>query len=231
MTAITNIPGANQFVLQEAISAYSDEAYTNARKLSGTGVVGGNPLIQTDTETFIGQIRWFKPLTPVINIASLTDSTSGTVTNYSSAFLRYVKTVRTHGANKVNLQSIVTQQDGLAKVGRDFGETKAQDEQNAIQAVLKGVAVSEALRGAASSSGSTGLGGQTFYNDPADPKYGFYVDLGASTVVTNASAGNIGAARAEGFLNAIGMAYKDYEPPYMYLVVDPATLPRFVQQT
>jgi hypothetical protein len=224
MTAVTNIPGANQFVLQEAISAYSDEAYTNAKKLSGTGIVGGNPLIQTDTETYIGQIRWFKPLTPTINVASLTDATPGTATTYASAFLRYVKTVRTHGAQKVNLSQIVTQQDGLAKIGRDFGETKAQDEQNALQAVIKGVAISEALRGAGAASGGAGLGGQTFYNDPTNGAYGFYVDMGASPLVTAAAPGNIGAARAEGFLNAVGMAYKDYEPPYMYLVVDPATL-------
>ena len=38
MTARTNIPGADNFVLQESITAYSDEAYTNARKLSGTGI-------------------------------------------------------------------------------------------------------------------------------------------------------------------------------------------------
>ena len=224
MTVKTNLAGADNFVLQEAISAYSDEAYTNARKLSGTGIVGTNPNINTNTETFIGQVRWFKPINPVINVASLTDAANGTGSNYSSDFLNYVKTVRTHGAEKVNLQTVVTQQDGLAKIGRDFGETKAQDEHNAILSVLRGVAISEALNGSATGSGATGLGGQTFDNDPTNKRYGFYVDLGANKTVVDASAAIQGAARAEGFLRAFGMAYKDYEPEFAYLVTSPETV-------
>lgn len=212
------VAGASQFVLQNAISAYSDEAYTNARKLSGTGIVGDNPNIDTSTETFIGQVRWFKPLNPTINVASLTDATDGTPTDYGSDFLNYIKTVRTHGAKKVNMQQVVTQQDGLAKVGRDFAETRAQDEHNAILAVCKGVAISEALYGAGSASGQAGLGGQTFDNDPTSKRYGFYVDLGSSKPVDS---DHQGAARAESFLKAFGMAYKDYEPEYAYLVTSP----------
>jgi|GEM_PF-2338505 len=221
MTVITNLSGAEQFVLQESISAYSDEAYTNARKLSSTALVGSNPNIDPTTETFIGQVRWFKPLNPQINVASLTDSTEGSKTNYSSDYLTYIKTVRTHGAEKVNLQQVVTQQDGLAKIGRDFGETKAQDEHNAVLSVLKGVALSEVLYGAASASGQAGLGGQTFDNDPTSLRYGFYVDLGSAKPVVAPSVAVQGASRAEGFLNAVGMAYKDYEPEYFYLVVSP----------
>ena len=218
------IAGASQFVLQSTIGAYADEAYTNARKLSGTGIVGPNPNIDTSTETFKGQVRWFKPLNPTINTASLTDSANGATTDYSSDFLEYIKTLRTHGAKKVNMQQVVTQVDGLAKIGRDFAETRAQDEHNAILAVLKGVAISEALNGAASGSGQTGLGGQTFDNDPSDKRYGFYVDLGANKNVVAASASVQGAARAEGFLQAFGMAYKDYEPEYAYLVCSPETI-------
>jgi hypothetical protein len=77
MTAKTDFAGATTFVLQSTIGAYSDEAYTNARKLSGTGIVGSNPNIDTSTETFIGQVRWFKPLNPVINVASLTSAAVG----------------------------------------------------------------------------------------------------------------------------------------------------------
>lgn len=213
--------GASNYLLQASITAYSDEAYTNAKKLSGTGIVGTDAKIDTSTETFIGQMRWFKPLNPVINVASLTDATKGTPTTYASEFATYIKTVRTHGAEKVNLQHIITQDDGLAKVGRDFAETRAQDEHNTLFAVMKGVAISEALLGSASGSGSTGLGGQTFDNDPTDKKYGFYVDLGAATPVIAATSAVQGAARAEGFLRAFGMAYKDYEPAYAYLVVSP----------
>lgn len=224
MTIRSDVGGATNYVLQEAIGAYSDEAYTNARKLSGTGIVGPNPEIDRNSETYIGQLRWFKPMTPTINVASLTVSTDGATSSYSSDYLKYVKTVRTYGGTKVNLQKVVTQDDGLAKIGRDFAEHRAQDEHDALLAVLRGVMISEAINGAAVGGGGTGLGGQTFDNDPTDMKYGMYVDLGAASVVTSAAAGNIGAARATGFLNAFGMAYKDLEPDYAYLVTSPEVM-------
>ena len=227
MGATTTVDGVENYVLQETIGAYSDEAYTNAKKLVGTGITQASNEIDTNTETFIGQTRWFKPLTPVINVASITDPTDGTVTPHSTDFLEYVKTVRTHGAEDVNMKKVITQQDGLAKVGRDFAETRAQDEHNAILSVLRGVAVTEALNGAATGSGQAGLGGQGFDNDPSDARYGFYVDLGASKPVVAASASVQGAARAEGFLQAYGMAYKDYEPAYMYLAASPEVMASF----
>jgi hypothetical protein len=228
----TDVAGATNEVLQEAISAYSDEAYTNARKLSGTGIVGTNEKIDRNTETFIGQVRWDKPLNPAINVASLTDNSDGTKTTTSTDYLRYVKTVRTHGAEKVNMKEVVTQRDGLAKIGRDFGETRAQDEHNALLSVLKGVAISEAINGAAAGSGATGLGGQTFENDPTDSKYGFYVDLGASIkpilAYDNTKASmEQGAQRAEAFLQALGKGWKDYELPYYYLITSPSMMASF----
>jgi len=219
-----NIPGVDNYVLQSTLGAYSDEAYTNAKKLSGTELVSGNPEIDTSTETFVGQMRWYKPLNPTINIASLTDPTAGVTTSFDSDYLTYVKTVRTHGASKVNMASVVSQQDGLAKIGRDFGETRAQDEHNSILSIMKGVAISEVMYGAAAASGQAGLGGQTFENDPADKRYGFYVDMGAAKVVSDAAAANIGAQRASSFLNAFGMAYKDYEPDFAYLITSPEVM-------
>ena len=219
--------GANAMpsaVLQAALTAYADEAYTNAKKLSGTGIVGDNPNIDTSTETFVGQVRWFKPMNPTIQVASLTNAANGVGSSYTSDYSTYIKTVRTHGATQVNLQSVITQQDGLAKIGRDFAETRGQDQHNAILAVLRGVAMSELLNGAASGSGSAGAGGQTFYNDPTDKKYGFYVDLAGAAPVIAATSAIQGAARAEGFLNAAGMAWKDYEPEYAYVVVSPAVV-------
>lgn len=224
MTLRTDVAGADEFALQEAIGAYSDEAYTTARKLSGTGITSPNPEINRDTETYMGQLRWFKVMNPTINVASLTDSGNGTTSTYDSEFLNYVKTVRTYGGSKVNLQKVVAKEDGLAKIGRDFGEHRAQDEHNAILAILRGVAISEALHGASTAGGGTGLGGQTFENDPTDKKYGFYVDLGAAKAVVAATAIVQGAARAEGFLNAFGMAYKDYEAEYAYLCASPETM-------
>jgi hypothetical protein len=221
----------SNFVLQEAISAYSDEAYTNARKLSGTGIVGSNPLIDTNTETYSGQIRWFKPMNPTINVASLTDAADGIPSDYSSEFLNYIKTVRTYGGNRINLTQVVTQQDGLAKIGRDFGEHRAQDEHNAILSVLKGVAISEVLNGVGLGSSLAGLGGQTWSNDPTDKRYGFYVDLGSDAVANKltipSSATSQGAARAENLINAFGIAYKDYEPDYAYLIVSPEVFASF----
>jgi len=235
MTAKTTIAGADTFALQSAISGYQDEAYTNAKKLSGTGITSSNPNIDPSTETFIGQVRWFKPMNPTINIASLTDSTPGTGSVYSSDFINYIKTVRTYGATKVNLQSVVTQQDGLAKIGRDFAEHRAQDESDAILAVLRGVMISELLNGTAVAGGGTGLGGQSFTNDPTDKKYGFYVDLGSNKLISDigkdpAGTGNVayeGAARADKMLQAFGMAFKDQEPEYAYLVASPELMASF----
>jgi len=222
MAVTTTVPGTNNLVLQEAIGMFTDEAYTNAKKLSGTGIVSGNPDINTDTETFIGQLRWRKPMNPTINIGSIVNAADGVVSTYGSAYLRYIKTVRSVGAEKVNIAQIITQEDGLQKLGRDFAETKSQDEHNHILSTLKGVMIAEALNGAAAGSGATGLGGQTFDNDPTDARYGMYVDLGSNKLIVDATTAIQGAARAAGFLDAMGMAYKDYEPEYLYLVVSPA---------
>lgn len=224
MTVRTNVPGATEYVLQESIGAYTDEAYTNAKKLSGTGIAGAEAELDTTTETFIGQLRWKKPLKPVINVASLTDPTEGQRTTQSSNFAKYVKSARTHGARQVNMQQVVTQQDGLAKIAKDFSETRAQDEHNAILSVLKGVMISELLNGAASAGGGTGLGGQTFDNDPESMRYGMYVDMGLNKLIADADAAKQGAARAESFLQAMGMGWKDYEPDFAYLVVSPKVL-------
>ena len=68
------------------------------------------------------------------------------------------------------------------------------------------------------------MGGQTFDNDPEDKKYGFYVDLGLNPLIVEADAARQGAARADAFLQALGMGWKDYEPPYAYLIVSPKVL-------
>ena len=220
------------YVLQEAISAYTDEAYTDEKRLSGTGLVSsGHSGIDRNTETYIGQMRWRKPIGHVVNVADVSDASEGNKASYSTDFLKYVKTVRTHGAEKINVKEIITQEDGLAKIARDFSETRMRDEHKAIQGVLKGVALSEALNGAADGSGAAGLGGCAWGSDDTDKKYGFYVDLGDGTPLINkagyesngttANMAYVGAQRAEGFLEAFGMAWKDYEPEWAYLVITP----------
>lgn len=244
-----NVPqtgGSNMtFAIQSALAAYSDEAYTYARKLSGTGMIGTDAQINPDTETYIGQLRWFKPDVNNVNVASLSNAAEGTRTDINSNFATYIKTVRTHGARQINMETVVTQHDGLAKIARDFGETRAQDEHNAVLATLTGIAISEAKIG----TGTGGLGGQTFtnpvgYGDTAGgsaANYGFYVDIGGSTSggtpvapaggtpAGSSTTGNTGynyalngAQRANAFLQAIGMGFKDYEPDYLYMITSPA---------
>lgn len=235
MTVKLNIPGASsstgadhEFALQEAISAYSDEAYHDEKRLTGTGIVGSNPLIDKKTETYIGQLRWFTQTESNENVASLVDPAEGQKSTYGSQFLRYIKTVRTHGAERVNLQHVITQVDGLAKIGRDFAHNRAQGEHKALLSVLKGVALSEILVGAGVGSGATGVGGQNFENDPEDTDRGFYVDLGsAGRIIGAATTTSQGAQRGEGLLKALSMGYKDYEPDYMYLATSPELMTSF----
>lgn len=208
----------NTTIIATAIASLADEAYTDEKRITSSGIVSANSTINTDNETFVGQLRWHQPMTPVINIASLTDSTDGVVTNYSSDFLNYVKTVRTSGARKINVVDVITQEDGLAKFGRDFAHFRAQDEHNAVVSILKSVAISEAIRGCATTGAGVGLGGQDFDNDPTDMQYGFYVDLGASPLVSTTGTG---AGRIQELIEAIGMAWKDYEPEYAYMVTNP----------
>jgi len=231
--AITTFgPNANgpqyfSFALQNALSAYSDEMYTSAKKLSGTGIVGSNAQIDTSTETFIGQTRFFKPYSAqTVNTASVTDATDGLKQSYASDYLTYVKTVRTHGAQEVNMQRVVSQQDGLAKIARDFGEVRAQDEHDTILSVLKGVAGAEALKG-------EGL--NAFGIDYSDATKGFYVDINAAGAfgaeATAADARGLlagrgvdsgyGAIRAENLFTALSLGYADYEPEYVYMVTSP----------
>ena len=208
----------NQTVIEATIGAYAKEAYTDAKRLSNTGLVTGNDTIDPNGETFVGQMRWKQPLNPVINIASLVDPTDGVPSNAASDFLRYIKTIRTFGRYKVNLAEVVTKEDALRDMGDDFANARAKDEHNAVLSILKAVAISEVLRGAGTSEAGVGLGGQTFDNDPANRRYGMYVDMGNNPFV---SATGTGAARVQAFIEAIGMAWKDYEPDYAYLVADP----------
>jgi hypothetical protein len=216
----------DDYVIQAAISAYSNEAYTDAKRLTNTGITGSNPEIESNTESFVGQVRWHRPMEANINVASLTDPNEGLRSNFSSDYLTYIKTVRTAGAKKVNLSKVVTQEDGLAKFGRDFANARAEDESSSVMAIIRGVGATELLHGAGTGSGATGMGGQTFENEPTDKKFGFYVDI-AGPLVTTAAAGNVGAQRAIGLLEAMGMAFKDYEPEYAYFIASPAVVASF----
>jgi hypothetical protein len=213
-----------------AISAYSDEAYTNAKKLNSTGIVGSDNNITANGESFIGQFRYYKPLTANINLASLSVATDGVYTDIETDIANYVKTVRTFGAQQVNLQEVISKQDGLAKIARDFAEVRAQDEHDAVLQVLKGVAHSEVARGDAGGSGNGGL--IEFDTDADAENTGNFVDINAEGAFGAEATGTsderklfdataMGAARGERLFRSIGMGFKDYEPDYMYLVTSP----------
>ena len=209
-----------------AISAYSHEAYTTAKKINGTAIVSTDARISGDGESFIGQMRWYKPQTPNINNASLTSSTAGAYTDLSTEVADYIKAARTVGTQQVNLQTLISKQDGLAKLARDYAEHRAQDEHTAILSVLKGVAAYEVSRGA---------GIVDFDTDAGGPTTGFFVDINAAgkfgaaavdavterKLIDNTA---VGAARGERLFRALGMAYKDYEGDFMYMVTSPELL-------
>lgn len=216
-----------------AISAYSDEAYTTAKKLNGTGIVAADQRIDVSGESFIGQFRWYKPLNATVNVASLSTATNGTITGVETDYANFVKTVRTFGAEQINLQEVISKQDGLAKIARDFSEVRAQDEHDALLAVLKGVAHYEVALG---DKGGAGNGGVISFDTDTDAAAtGFFVDINALGLHGAAATGAgdarklfdstaIGAARGERLFRSIGAAFKDYEPDYMYLVTSPEVL-------
>jgi hypothetical protein len=218
--------GNFQFALQSALSAYTDEMYTNAQKLRGTQIVGSNADIDPSTETFIGQARFFKPYSAqTVNVVDHTDATDGVKQSYTSDFLNYVKTVRTHGAQEVNVQRVISQMDGLAKIARDFAEVKAQDEDDALVSVLKGVAAHEAAAAA-------GIADFGIDYSATSATRGFAVDVNAAgafgagvgtdrTLVMDQSNSLYGGILGENLFKALSLGFADYEPPFMYMICSP----------
>ena len=231
--------------LARAVSAYSDEAYTLERKLISTALVGSDARISGTDEDYYGTIRWYKPLgstlqydgsddttgaATVINVATQT-SDEGAKTGISTDFAEYVKTVRTHGADQYNVQQVISGQDGLAKIARDFGETQARDQDAALTAVLQGVASAEARTGTGSAAANNG--GQEDPNSFTSTN-GFFVDLNNTDTQGNfdTSGSNDGQLidmsisnrgdRLQRILAASSIAWSDYEPDFMYLVVQPS---------
>jgi len=218
--------GNFSFAIQSALSAYSDEMYTNAKKLSGTGIVGSNSQIDPSTETFIGQTRFYKPYaTQSVNVASTSSSSDGAKQTYVSDFLTYVKTVRTHGAQEINMQRVVSQQDGLAKIARDFGEVRAQDEHDAILNILQGVAKKEAAIGTGYSSfgGNYDSDGIGFFVD-VNANGAFGTDTDQGLLAASGISTGYGAIRAENLFTALSLGFADYEPDFVYMITSPEVM-------
>lgn len=230
--------------LARAVSAYSDEAYTLERKLVSTALVGSDARISGTDEDYYGTIRWYKPLGSTLQYDGSDDTTGaatvinvatqsmdeGAKTGISTDFAEYVKTVRTHGADQYNVQQVISGQDGLAKIARDFGETQARDQDAALTAVFQGVASAEARTGSGSAAANNG--GQ---EDPNtfDSAAGFFVDLNNTDVQAHfdTSGSNDGqlidmsisnrSDRLQRILAASSIAWSDYEPDFLYLIVQP----------
>jgi len=230
--------------LNKAISAYSDEMYTRAKKIVSTQLVGMDANINANGEDFIGQVRFYKPLggysvggtnaTPdvsgannaVVNVASQDENYGGT-TNIATEVQTYIKTVRTHGANEYLVQSVISGQDGMAKIARDFAETRAEDEDQALRSCLAGVMNTE-LSTANAKAGT--LYSERFAGNgvDADATKSFgYVAASSDTIGTGSSleklvdlSASAPGQRVEHIIRAMG-AWSDYTPDFVYLVVSP----------
>jgi hypothetical protein len=230
--------------LNKAISAYSDEMYTRAKKIVSTQLVGMDANINANGEDFIGQVRFYKPLggysvggsnsTPdvtgannaVVNVASQDENYGGT-TNIATEVQTYIKTVRTHGANEYLVQSVISGQDGMSKIARDFAETRAEDEDQALRSCLAGVMNTE-LKTANDKSGSTYSARFAGNAVDADASKSFgYVAASSDTIGTGSSleklvdlSASAPGQRVEHIIRAMG-AWSDYTPDFVYLVVSP----------
>lgn len=228
--AITNTDFQNVAL---AISAYADEAYTTEKKLNSSGIVGQRDDITAEGESFIGQFRWRKPLQANINIPSLSNAADGTYTDITTDIANYIKTMRTFGAQQVNLQEVISKQDGLSKIARDFAQVRGDDEGIALMNLLKGVAAYEVAHGDAGGAGNGGI--VSFETDANAAATGMFVDINAAGAFGAAATGSsdarrlfdstaIGAARGERLFRALGMGFKDHEPDFMYLVTSPEVM-------
>lgn len=236
--------------LARAVSAYASEEYTDARRLTGTELIGTDARISTNDEDFYGTIRWDKPLGTlsyvdpstgadtayaasggtVINYATQ-DDTKGNTTNFATDVAQYIKSVRTHGASDYMVTQVITQRDGaIAKIARDFGVTRARDEDASIFSILNGVINSEVAVSSVSATAANKYGQALTTAGLLNSAAGFYYDLNSSAGA-NSTAGAKklidttlrGGNAANALWKAAAAGYGDVEPDYFYLVIDPLT--------
>lgn len=207
-----------------AISNYAQERWTEEKRINSTAMVTSDVNVSALGEGFTGQMRWYKPISATINNASLTDASDGTYSTISTDIANYIKNLRTTGIEQVNMQSVISRQDGISKFAESFAMNRAQDEHKAVLSALKGVAAYEAGVG----------GGVVGFDTVPSATVGAFVDVNALGAFGAAATGSsdarklidgsgTGAAQGERLYRALGMFYKDYEPDYMYMVTSPET--------
>jgi hypothetical protein len=207
-----------------AISAYAQERWTEEQTITSTGLVTGNADITDAGEGFIGQMRWYKPLNAVENVASLTSATAGSLSTMSTDIANYVKNLRTTGIQQVNMQSVVSKQDVLTYFAQSFAQNRNQKTHDALMSTLRGVAAKEVTYGA----------GLTTFDSVPGPSLGAFIDLNAAgefgTAAIDAAterglvSGGVAAAGGDRLFRAMGMFWKDYEPEYVYMITSPEVL-------
>jgi hypothetical protein len=209
-----------------AISAYAQEDWVAAKRINSTGIVSSSTEIDTTAEGFTGQLRWYKPFSATVNLASLSSSAAGNYSSLATDIANYIKSARTIGMNQINLQKVISQQDGLAFFAANLAKSRAQDEHAAVLSVLKGVAAKEAAVGAGIVDFTTVPDGSTgaFIDINAAGAFG---SVGTGTGRKLVDASQAGAMRGERLFRAMGMAWKDYEPEYAYLITSPELMADF----
>ena len=228
------VSGVGTDAIRRAISAYSDQEYTDNLRIAGTALVGSDARISTSDEDYYGSIRWTRTLGDIagqavsgsnasgfstaINIAT-EDSTEGQTTDVRYDSSKYIKTMRTMGAEQYNVTQVLSQApNAIEKVSRDFGVTRARDADAALLAMLRGVALEE----------SRGASGQVI-SSPRNDSNGFYFETAASTSLVGSAAAagtggrNVGAALGTSLYTAMAAGFGDLEPDFMYLVTDVET--------
>ena len=194
--------------IELAIAAYTDEMYTVEKKLHTSALVADDPTISGNGESYIGQLRFHNTISPTFNTPSLTSATDGSFSDISTYLATYIKGAGDIGFNQVNLQNMISQQNGFDKVARDMAEMKAQHRDLAVKNVLRGVAAAEA---------AVGTEGIEFFGDVDTAGKGFYVDINALGEFGAAATGSgdartlidtsvTGASAGSRLFRAVGMA-------------------------
>ena len=223
------VSGVGTNAIRRAISAYSDQEYTDNVRIAGTALVGSDARISVSDEDYYGTIRWTQTLgdiagqavnrvnatgnTTAINLAT-EDTTEGQTTDVRYDSSKYIKTMRTMGAEQYNVTQVLSQApNAIEKVSRDFGVTRARDADAALLAMLRGVALEE----------SRGTSGQVI-TSPRDDTNGFYFETpSAGKLVTDAATLSRGAQRGTALYTAMAAGFGDLEPDFMYLLTDVET--------
>lgn len=212
-----------------AASVYFNEYTKDTRSLMDTGIVTRNPPnINTDGESFIGQLRFYRDEDLYINTPSYSDSTEGTTSTITTGLMTYIKVARSWGFSTNELNAIISEEGSLKNVAQRVAERSRRGYRRLLDQELFSV-----LRGYAEAMAATQ--GITDFGQYDDPARSFMIDLNAAghfgpQPTTQAEARTLidttvgSADGAKRLFEAVSMAWGEKEDSYYYLVVDNKTL-------